>query len=831
MARALWAAAALWLAATCEAAANTTLTIVSFSPPTFYPGDAVLVTWASTGPVVLPLTLQCDAIVVCARKSCVPVTWALPTANGSLAITTPLTSPPGAQQFFVSDVGIVSPNYPVQILAPVLTLDTPAPTAFTAGSALSVSFTGNAALLESGVLVQLRQASGPGDFVVCATTSTTSPVVFLANCTVNLVTGVAYTFSVSGAGVKTQTSSTWLASPWPALPSTCPFSQSSALKALIFSTIAYWDIGILQNLSVSVWNDPNQCTLCAQVGKIVTPVASFLNYITLNLTETQYGQVFVTKMADGVVVVSFRGTDSTGGLLADAYIIQTEYAGCASCYIDQGFYRMWVSLAPFVLEQLRALIPASELSSTPVYVTGHSLGGALAIVAGYELKLTGFDVYVTTIASPRCGNTYYAAAWNAVMIGGSTAFAGAFATVPLQGRRAAALDTLAPHRPSAALLLAAERACGGAGSVGCGGFSAAAANALPDDAFWTQWNGRIGGRSLSPPPRARALAGRVEGWYCGMWRVVNYADSVPLVPQPSMGGYTHVAYDVLLTLSPPLTAAEGIAATGRTTGLVATGQLGSGFQYPELEDPTRRAIYVNEGYGDFEVSNPGSYYNSECCCPSTAAPSPSTARVFPSRPMRAPLPHTPSTHMPPPAPADTPWNLTTFSGWIYGQTTISTSANIANLLLWATNNANAGGVRCCVQGQHLLRNYAYRILPQAWISRVGGAGLLSMRIFDDYDLHQCVGIGPSKNSTAYTCYDFGSCAARDVMQRCVQSDSSGCWWDGAACRDPRPAAPSRAPLPRGEASATPAIVAGVVGGGGLLIIAAAVAWWASSNRK
>ncbi|OBA19922.1 alpha/beta-hydrolase [Metschnikowia bicuspidata var. bicuspidata NRRL YB-4993] len=41
-------------------------------------------------------------------------------------------------------------------------------------------------------------------------------------------------------------------------------------------------------------------------------------------------------------------------------------------------------------------------------VTGHSLGAALAILAGIELRLMGLDVLVVTLATPRIGDKNFA---------------------------------------------------------------------------------------------------------------------------------------------------------------------------------------------------------------------------------------------------------------------------------------------------------------------------------------------------------------------------------------------------------------------------------------
>lgn len=67
-----------------------------------------------------------------------------------------------------------------------------------------------------------------------------------------------------------------------------------------------------------------------------------------------------------------------------------------------GFHASWVHTRPHVLPELekaKALFPNYKLT-----LVGHSLGGAVAALAGLDLLARGYDPHVTTFGEPRIGN-------------------------------------------------------------------------------------------------------------------------------------------------------------------------------------------------------------------------------------------------------------------------------------------------------------------------------------------------------------------------------------------------------------------------------------------
>ena len=83
---------------------------------------------------------------------------------------------------------------------------------------------------------------------------------------------------------------------------------------------------------------------------------------------------------------------------------------CAGCKVHDGFFDTWISLQAQIVQELRRLRSAHP--SAPLYVTGHSLGGAVATLGSYVLA-NDLNIPVTatyTYGSPRVGNQAFAEA-------------------------------------------------------------------------------------------------------------------------------------------------------------------------------------------------------------------------------------------------------------------------------------------------------------------------------------------------------------------------------------------------------------------------------------
>ncbi|OBT74935.1 hypothetical protein VF21_06051 [Pseudogymnoascus sp. 05NY08] len=75
---------------------------------------------------------------------------------------------------------------------------------------------------------------------------------------------------------------------------------------------------------------------------------------------------------------------------------------CTNCTVHAGFLASWTHTRPLLLPHLTRLPPL--LPDYEIHLIGHSLGGALAALAGLELRAGGVEVVVTTFGEPRIGN-------------------------------------------------------------------------------------------------------------------------------------------------------------------------------------------------------------------------------------------------------------------------------------------------------------------------------------------------------------------------------------------------------------------------------------------
>ncbi|QDZ19263.1 putative lipase [Chloropicon primus] len=119
------------------------------------------------------------------------------------------------------------------------------------------------------------------------------------------------------------------------------------------------------------------------------------------------------------VLVSFRGTEQTQwkDLLTDVKVLPTSvnlegvknvhiFANSSEVMVHNGFLTAYLSIRNSILSQLRTLItPAGKEEEWTIFITGHSLGGALATILAYECAEADLGkIVVYTYGSPRVGN-------------------------------------------------------------------------------------------------------------------------------------------------------------------------------------------------------------------------------------------------------------------------------------------------------------------------------------------------------------------------------------------------------------------------------------------
>ena len=103
--------------------------------------------------------------------------------------------------------------------------------------------------------------------------------------------------------------------------------------------------------------------------------------------------------------VAFRGSSNLDNWIADLSFKQVSaYPKCNGCEVHGGFYDDWVALMPGIVNETLRL--HNEQPNAQLFVTGHSLGAALAVLSASELHYTqGLTITaVYTYGEPRVGN-------------------------------------------------------------------------------------------------------------------------------------------------------------------------------------------------------------------------------------------------------------------------------------------------------------------------------------------------------------------------------------------------------------------------------------------
>lgn len=334
------------------------------------------------------------------------------------------------------------------------------------------------------------------------------------------------------------------------------YDRTAAFIALRWAFMAYQTREALES-----WNSSqvcNRCPACAQ-----TSTATSLVY----MEGDSNGAGYLMTTTQGFLVLSFRGTTfttpdgkgTTADLESDFYSTQLTYMGCGNvttCSVHAGFYGVYKSLAPYLIEALHAAIPTSQRATTPIVVTGHSLGGAVATIAAYELAAAGYLVRgVYTFGSPRVGNAAFAAAFNMAVARALPQFYDNIQLPPvtanlrrgLEAREGGQGQVVQPHttwplRPSHLMLEA----------------MAAQGIFLPssgsDADFWVAWNENAAGKRFSGmAPSARRLfnttigAGQAAEMFRGCWRIGVCSDPFVYLPPENLN-FVHV--DDLVSVDP-----------------------------------------------------------------------------------------------------------------------------------------------------------------------------------------------------------------------------------------------------------------------------------------
>ncbi|ROT40042.1 alpha/beta-hydrolase [Sodiomyces alkalinus F11] len=127
-------------------------------------------------------------------------------------------------------------------------------------------------------------------------------------------------------------------------------------------------------------------------------------------------------LAEKAIIVAFRGTYSIANTIIDLSTMPQQYVPypspddgggkpprkpshrCDNCTVHSGFLASWRQARDVVLPEMKAL--RQKYPGYPIRLVGHSLGGAVAMLAALEMRVSlgWWDTVVTTFGEPRVGN-------------------------------------------------------------------------------------------------------------------------------------------------------------------------------------------------------------------------------------------------------------------------------------------------------------------------------------------------------------------------------------------------------------------------------------------
>ncbi len=163
------------------------------------------------------------------------------------------------------------------------------------------------------------------------------------------------------------------------------------------SSIAYDSVA-----SINAWN----CPRCSKYPLI--NVKAFSN----STGDIQGFTGYSTSL--NAIILSFRGSASIQNWIINLSTTMVAYPHCANCKIHNGFSTAWNLAKGFVNPQIQALRALHR--DAPIYITGHSLGGAIAAVSAADIKTTfGNIAALYTFGEPRVGNAEFAAYFPSVI--------------------------------------------------------------------------------------------------------------------------------------------------------------------------------------------------------------------------------------------------------------------------------------------------------------------------------------------------------------------------------------------------------------------------------
>jgi Lipase (class 3) len=114
------------------------------------------------------------------------------------------------------------------------------------------------------------------------------------------------------------------------------------------------------------------------------------------------------NVAKNEVIFAFRGTDGADfqNWLTNLWGFKTDFPVIPDAAVHTGFFVAYKDIQPQVNAMIEKMLDKYSHLNPSIFVTGHSLGGALAVFAAIDIKVHHRyqDVTLYTYGQPRVGN-------------------------------------------------------------------------------------------------------------------------------------------------------------------------------------------------------------------------------------------------------------------------------------------------------------------------------------------------------------------------------------------------------------------------------------------